>query len=220
MKDLAAVGVALLLGARHGAGPDHLAAVAALATRGGAALPLAVRFAAGHAGVLLLAAVGLGALDVGGLAPPWLERAGEIISGAMLLALGIATLRRRVPVLHSHLHAHEGGLVHAHPHAHPQGRGDRHSHPHGVVALGGAFALAGLPSHLLTVAPVLAAHGGLARAACVAAFGAGILATMLAFGAAAGATLRRSARPERFARAASLAAVAIGAGWIASRLFE
>ncbi|MCI0588518.1 MAG: hypothetical protein L0323_16935 [Planctomycetes bacterium] len=220
MRDLAAVGVALLLGARHGAGPDHLAAVAALATRGGSPLPLALRFAAGHASVLLLATAALGALEVGGLASPWLERAGEIVSGAMLLALGIATLRRRRPVLHSHLHAHEGGLVHAHPHAHPDGKGEPHSHAHGAAALGGAFALAGLPSHLLTVAPVLAARDGLSRAACVAAFAAGILATMVAFGAAAGATIRHSARPERFARAASLAAVAVGAGWVAIRLFE
>src|SRR5262245_26412768 len=129
MRDLAAVGVALLLGARHGAGPDHLAAVAALATRGGSALGLAVRFAAGHAAVLLLATAGLEALEAGGLAPPWLERAGEVASGAMLLALGIATLRRRGPRLHSHLHAHEGGLVHAHPHAHPEASADRHAHP-------------------------------------------------------------------------------------------
>ncbi|HET6204616.1 MAG TPA: hypothetical protein VFI25_17625 [Planctomycetota bacterium] len=221
MSDLPAVGLAFLLGARHGAGPDHLAAVAALATRGGSrwgALRLAARFAAGHSIVLLLATAALGALEVGGIAPLWLGRVGEILSGAMLVLLGLATLRPGQGYLHSHLHAHEGGEVHAHPHAHEGRDHGRHAHAHGAAALGGAFALAGLPSHLQNVAPVLVATGAVARAACVGAFAAGILATMVAFGAAAGAA--RSRRPAPYARAASFAAVGVGAVWVAVRLFE
>lgn len=219
MPDLLAIGLAFLLGVRHGAGPDHLAAVASLVAGGGGArrsLGLALRFAIGHSLVLLLAGGGLAAL--GGRLPPAFERVTEAGAGVLLVGLGLASLRRTGRYVHLHVHAHEGGIEHAHPHAHEGIEHASHSHPHAATALGGAFALSGLPSHLLNVAPLLAARGLLARGLCAAAFGAGIVATMAAFGLATREAIARSRSPRLLSAAISSVAAALGAVWVARSL--
>ena len=219
MPGLLAIGLAFLLGARHGAGPDHLGAVASLVAGGGGArksLGLALRFALGHSLVLLLAGGGLAAL--GGHLSPAFERWTEAGGGVLLIALGLASLRSTTRYVHSHVHTHEGGIEHAHPHPHEGIEHAAHVHIHAAAALGGAFALSGLPSHLLNVAPLLAARGLLARGLCVGAFGAGIVATMTACGLATREAVARSRNPRLLSAAISTIAAALGVVWIARSL--
>lgn len=91
------IGVALLLGARHGFDADHLAAIDALARlHAGARRPRLARisgllFAAGHGAIVLLAALWLhGRADA---LPAWLEGAGSTIAALLLLFLGLVNLR-------------------------------------------------------------------------------------------------------------------------------
>ena len=91
------VGVALLLGARHGFDADHLAAIDALARLHAASRrPRLARlsgllFASGHGAVVLLAALWLhGRADA---LPAWLDGAGSTVAALLLLLLGLVNLR-------------------------------------------------------------------------------------------------------------------------------
>ncbi len=92
------IGVALLLGIRHGFDADHLAAIDALARlhAGGERRPRLARlsgllFAAGHGAIVLLAALWLhGRADA---LPAWLEGAGSLVAALLLLLLGLLNLR-------------------------------------------------------------------------------------------------------------------------------
>ena len=225
---------ALALGFLHGLGADHLMAIAALAVGpAGAtaatpmrtrALGVAIRFAVGHA---LLLAIGAGAIvALGWSLPLVVERGGEILGGALLVAMGLAgvwgVLSGRV-YGHSHQHRDEPT---AHWHLHV-GHPDRHpratAHSHLPTIVGAAFAVSSLRA-LTLLAPAM---GGDAfdvvtlptLLALIAVFGVGILLSMSLFGVAF-ARLMSTAAIARVGRGAVLAmaaaSVSLGVFWIVS----
>ena len=194
---------ALALGFLHGLDADHLMAIASLAIKprtgrpGPTPFDVAVRFALGHA-VLLLAGSAL-VLLVGWQIPEVVEQTGERVGGVLLIGMGLFTLWIVASDRlygHSHGHAHEG---HAHPphdashadHVHWHlhfGRRDRHptsgDHAHGAGVLGAVFAVSGLRA-LTLLAPTL--HGSATGSFVmliylVAVFAVGILLSMSLFG--------------------------------------
>jgi ABC-type nickel/cobalt efflux system permease component RcnA len=123
--------IALLLGLRHAADPDHLVAVTTLvagARSGGAraAARLGAAWGAGHALTLLV--FGLPIVLAGLTLPEPLERLAEAAIGVLIVGLAVQLLRRwRRGAYHAHEHQHEG-LRHAHVHGH--GGALRHAHAH------------------------------------------------------------------------------------------
>jgi ABC-type nickel/cobalt efflux system permease component RcnA len=123
--------VALLLGLRHAADPDHLVAVSTLLVTGPdrrarRAGRLGLAWGLGHATTLVL--LGAPVVLVGSYLPEAAQRAAEALAGALIMALAVQLLlrwRRTRP--HTHAHAH-GALVHRH--LHPHGLGEEHAHVH------------------------------------------------------------------------------------------
>ena len=194
---------ALALGFLHGLGADHLMAIASLAIKprtgrpGPTPFDVAVRFAFGHA-VLLLAGSAL-VLLVGWQIPEVVEQTGERVGGVLLIGMGLFALWIVASDRlygHSHGHVHEGHLHPAHDASHADhvhwhlhlGRRDRHpssgDHAHGAGVLGAVFAVSGLRA-LTLLAPTL--HGSATRSFVmliylVAVFAVGILLSMSLFG--------------------------------------
>lgn len=211
---------AFVLGAVHGLGPDHCAAVLSLAARsssGKESVRLAVRFGAGHAVVLALA--GGAAAGAGLVVPQDLSTLAESVCGALLVGMGLFTLlspRGQGITLHRHDHEHPGaGEAHAHWHAHARGE-EAHAHRHVAFGTGALFALSGLRA-LLLAAPVAAAaiRSPLEAAGAVLTFAAGVVASMAAFGILLRPFLDMGRRTDRLAQlprlVAGLACVAVGA---------
>ena len=225
------VASAVFLGFLHGLGADHLMAIAALsigaagetaAVQRSRAFGVAVRFAFGHA---VLLGLGAGALVIVGWSLPLMfERAGEVLGGVLLVALGavgIWMVRGGHVYGHSHLHGNEA-VPHWHLHV---GRRDRHplaaAHSHLPTIVGAAFALSSLRA-LTALAPfgdrVTAAplSSVLVMIAC---FGVGILLSMSLFGVAF-ARAMSAAAAARLGHAAALlmavTSIALGVFWIVS----
>ncbi len=205
------------LGALHGAGPDHLAAMGALSGGRAYGLRVAFRFALGHLVVLAPAAVLLEPLL--SRIPPGFERWAEILGGGLLVAVGLGTLAASLGV-HFHRHVHPDGTQHRHLHHHQH----EHGHPHrgGLHLAGAVGALLALSSMRVVGAAVISVSGPsvLAALAGVAAFGLGIVASM----SLAGAVL--AAVPRRYPAAGpwmhrGLASVAVGVGlyWSVANAF-
>jgi cytochrome c biogenesis protein CcdA len=221
-----------VLGIRHALEADHVAAVAALATRASSArqsAKLAALWGAGHATVLLL--VGAALVVLGAAVPPGLARAFEGAAGLLLAALGVDVLRRvRARRVHFHVHRHPEGVRHVHLHAHagePEAAHDperhQHEHPRGLLArallVGSVHGLAG--SAALVVVS-LQAVGSVPRAlAYMAVFGLGSILGMVLFSLMIALPLRvRSRHLERAAQGleAALGAFSLALGlWIAVR---
>ena len=112
----------LLLGMRHATEPDHLAAVASLASRERslkAGLLHGMAWGIGHSLMLLIVAAALGLL--GWMIPPLVAGHMERVVGAMLIVLGIGVARRMWREgIHLHVHTHAQRVnaladVHSHP---------------------------------------------------------------------------------------------------------
>lgn len=198
-------------------GPDHLAAVAPLATADGRRGWIAGwTWGVGHAsGVVVVAALAIQLRDV---LPPvdvisgWSER----IVGAALVAIGLWALRRSARIDHGP-HAH--GEV-AHDHVHVQagpGWMQRLGHAHASFYMGILHGVAGT-SHFLGVLPALALPTRAAGLAYIGAFGVGTVAAMTAFAAVLASAGRRlrpgSAGHRRMMRAAAALALSVGAWWL------
>jgi ABC-type nickel/cobalt efflux system permease component RcnA len=125
-----------LLGMRHAADADHVAAVATLATRSRSVAQTVlqgVAWGTGH--TLTLMVFGGAVLLAGAAVPAQAAQALELAVGVMLVALGADALyrlwRERI---HFHAHRHVDGAAHFHAHSH---RGEsvlhdpaRHDHVH------------------------------------------------------------------------------------------
>ena len=128
---LLALGVALLLGLRHAADPDHLVALSTLVAGGErratrTAARLGGLWGAGHA--LALVALGLPVVLFHAVLPEALQRSAETAIGVVIAVLAVRLLVRwRRGAYHVHAHAH-GGERHAHVHAHRDSRAHQHAH--------------------------------------------------------------------------------------------
>jgi cytochrome c biogenesis protein CcdA len=127
---LSVLGLGLLLGLRHAADPDHVAAVStfiASAPRQSRAWRLGATWGAGHA--LTLCAVGSAIIILRLRLPPYWAPAAESAVGLVLVALGLGSLVRpggRGSLLaHDHSHRHQD-IAHGHDPLTP----GPHSHPH------------------------------------------------------------------------------------------
>jgi nickel/cobalt transporter (NicO) family protein len=201
---------ALALGFLHGLGGDHLMAIAALsvdgrvesssaAARRARALGIAARFAIGHA---LLLGLGAGAIVIVGWSiPPHVERGGEMLGGALLIAMGLMTLQ------HLRAHPRHGSLSRAHAHV--------------PTIVGAAFAISSLRA-LAMLTPFgdhLAAASLAQLLSLIAAFAGGILASMLLFGVALAGLLstRALARVGHAAGAlVGVSSIMRGLAWVAT----
>lgn len=218
---------ALSLGFLHGLGADHLMAIAALAVNSdGAAgagrrepMRVAVRFALGHALVLL---VGAGAvLLLGWQIPELVERTGEIVGGMLLILMGAFTLWV-VAAERLYGHTHRAGWLNWHVHF---GRRDRHPAPpaHSTRAgvLGAVFAVSGLRA-LTLLGPELSPGGATASLLTllylVGVFAVGILLSMSLFGIVLSRLLGSQVMAAAVGRAAALvtavASIALGVYWV------
>jgi hypothetical protein len=210
------LGFLLMAIAAMSVGPGGEAPVAKRAR----AFGVAVRFAVGHALLLVLGAGAL--LLLGWSLPIVVERVGEMLGGALLILLGGVGLwgvgAGRV-YGHSHRHGHEPA-----PHWHLHiGRPDRHpmpgAHSHIPTILGAAFAVSSLRA--LTM---LAPFGGQIGAApvpmllgSIAVFAVGLLLSMSLFGVAF-AGLLTAPVVARLGRAAAgamaICSIALGVFWL------
>jgi sulfite exporter TauE/SafE len=194
----------LVLGVRHALEADHVAAVAALASRArsfGDYVKLAGAWGVGHAVAIVL--FGSAVIALGVSLPEAVARGFEVAVGVVLIALGIDVLRRvRRERVHFHVHDHGDGHVHVHAHAHDSvakvhdAAAHQHAHPQGAlrraVFVGGVHGLSGSAALLLLP---LAGNGSVAQAvAYLAVFGIGTIIGMILFSVSLAVPLRLSAR--------------------------
>ena len=126
-----ALGLALLLGLRHAADPDHLVAVSTLVagtkdepTR--AAARLGAFWGIGHA--LALVVIGLPVVLAHAVLPELAQRIAESAIGAIIMVLAVRLLLQwRRGGYHVHAHDH-GDRGHTHFHAHPAAGDHAHGH--------------------------------------------------------------------------------------------
>jgi nickel/cobalt transporter (NicO) family protein len=195
----------LALGALHGLGPDHAAAVAALSVRAGRvreALAIALRFALGHGAVFALSSVA--ARAVLAALPSGFERACEVLGGVALAVLGVVTLLGSVGV-----HTHGEAGLHRHLPAQPM-----HRHGRGALdaGLGAVFALSSARTLALS-GPWTGAGAGQSLLLALA-FAAGVLASMSAVALLLTTLSRdRSGAQAILRRTAGAAALGLGCFW-------
>lgn len=134
--------VAVLLGLRHAADPDHLAAMTTLIAGGRerasrTAAKLGFAWGLGHGATLF--AFGLPIVLFNARLPERLQQLAETAIGLVIVFLAVRLLVRwRRGMFHAHDHEHDG-LRHAHLHAHEHLAG--HAHPHNERSAPGAFAI-------------------------------------------------------------------------------
>jgi len=218
---------ALSLGFLHGLGADHLMAIATLSVNPDGTgrverrepIRVALRFALGHAVVLLVGAGGV--LLLGWQIPALVERTGEIVGGVLLILMGGFTLWV-VAAERLYGHTHHSGWRQWHVHF---GRRDRHpappAHSGSAGLLGAVFAVSGLRA-LTLLGPELSPGGAGASLATllylVAIFAVGILLSMSLFGIVLSRVLgsdRLAASAGRGAAAVTaVASIALGMYWV------
>lgn len=206
------------------AGPDHLAAVAPLATdQRRRAWQAGLLWGLGHSSGVLV--VGLLALWLRDRLPldmlsAWSER----LVGVVLIAVGLWGLRRAFARhVHAHPHVH-GPVVHDHTHVHNHqphavvaDNRPTHAHTHAAFAIGILHGLAG-SSHFIAVLPALALPGLAASIGYLGGYGAGTVAGMSGFAFGIGllgrSAIHRPARRRWLLSASSAAAIVVGVVWL------
>jgi hypothetical protein len=209
-------------GVLHGLGPDHLAAITALAGADSGfqrIISCALRFALGHAMVIALA--GGAALLGKELIPAAWEIAFDVLAGTLLVVAGVVvfvafatgyiTLEHRV-----HIHGKS-----SHRHSHLQLRfwsEHRDIHDLKSITIGALFGLGGSRS-VLAIAPLALSHSVGDCCLRIIAFTLGIGLAMTAFGAVASRILRfRFITPQSMALLSAILCIVTGCWTIAGRL--
>ena len=192
-----------LLGMRHALETDHVAAVAALATRS-TSVADSVRQGAvwgvGH--TLTLFVFGSMVLLMDSLMPQHLAQGLEFAVGIMLVLLGVDVLWRVIQErVHFHVHRHDNGTCHFHAHSHA-GEEDhpaihkhqhpaRHTFPLRALFVGLMHGMAG--SAVLILLILQAVDSPLTGMFYIALFGVGSIAGMAALSVVIAIPLRYSA---------------------------
>lgn len=214
----------LLAGAAHVfAGPDHLAAVAPIATtQRRQSWLLGLLWGAGHSsGVWLLALMALifrSALPLETISQ-WSER----LVGVVLILVGLWGVRRLLSTrVHAHVHQHQDEAEHVHMHVHSEGINSnhphQHQHSHSALGVGMLHGLAGT-SHLLGVLPAVAFAKLLESLSYLIGFGLGSMISMTLFtwgmGTLASAFEHRGTMIYRtIAGVGCAAAIMVGINWL------
>jgi hypothetical protein len=206
-------------------GPDHLAAVAPIASDQRRTPWMAgALWGLGHSSGVLL--VGVLALWLRGWLPldavsSWSERA----VGVVLIGIGLWGLHRALR-RHVHTHPHSHGPM-RHQHAHVHGAAvaadathvaASHAHTHAAFLVGVLHGLAG-SSHLIGVLPALALPGLLASTGYLGGYGIGTVAGMTVFASGIGwlatqARARHVDAPRWLLSTCSALALVVGAAWL------
>lgn len=209
----ALVGLGFLLGLRHALEPDHLSAVAALASRSARVRDVARVAAAwglGHAAVLLAAGTAL--VWTGAHWPPALAATLELAAGAILVWLGVDVVRRALPAplpaVGAVALATEGGPSDGAP-----------TFAARAFVIGGVHGVEGSGAVVLVALPSV--HSASAAALYLGAFGLGSVAGMVACSFAVtlplGIVARRFAGgARRLQLAVGVTSLAVGASMIAA----
>lgn len=197
------LGLGFLFGLRHALDADHIAAVAALATRSRSVkdtVHVGVAWGLGHG--LTLFAVSIVVLVMGAGFPERVAALAEFLVGIMLVGLGLDVVRRTIRErlhVHGHGHADDGYHVHIHSHAGEDRHEDarhQHSHPAGLprraAVVGLMHGLAGSAALLLLT--LGAFDSVLVALAYVALFGIGSTLGMAVLSFTMALPLRRAAR--------------------------
>ncbi|HKH11035.1 MAG TPA: sulfite exporter TauE/SafE family protein [Rubrobacter sp.] len=215
--------ISVLLGLRHAADPDHLAAVTTLIAaeddpdKVRKAGFMGLSWGAGHGTTLVL--IGLPLVLFDRFLPGVVQQAAEALIGAIIILLAVRLLLRwRRGVFHAHAHAH-GGEPHRHVHSHA--RDEAHEHPHkrrtplgayGVGLVHGVGGSGGLTLLLLsTISDKVQAAGALLLFAAGTAVSMALLSTALGLAIAGGPLGRKF---ERVAPVLGVLGVTFGA-WYA-----
>ncbi len=221
----------LLVGMRHALEADHLAAVAALVSRGRSlksALRLGAAWGLGH--TLTLFTAGAVVLSLDGVMPEQIARIFEFAVGLMLAALGLDLLRRLVAArVHFHVHRHGDGTVHFHAHSHAREGNhavSRHDHVHArglslrALAVGLMHGLAGSAALILLTAGQIESF--VWALSYLALFGVGSMIGMAALSVVIALPLQRLGRSLSWAHntlGATVGFATLGLGaWIAYRI--
>lgn len=216
ISPLAGVLLGAAVGARHAFEPDHLTAMATLASEardGRRGAVLGALWGLGH--TISLTAVGLVLIAIDGALPARLAAGFELAVSAVLIALGVRAIARAVGDMRrgasrghahgGHHHVHAGATAHVH-----LGAATFALRP---LVVGLVHGLAG--SGALTALAFARVPSPAARAAFVIVFGLGSIAGMAAVSALAGASLRRwLGGPRRgLTIAAGALSIALGVLW-------
>jgi ABC-type nickel/cobalt efflux system permease component RcnA len=192
-----------LYGLRHALDADHVAAVAALATRARSArqmLRLGLAWGGGHAVTLFAVCALVLGLDLG--FTDEVAHGLELLVGVMLIALGLDVVRRvRRERMHAHAHRHGADTTHLHLHTHAGEAAhaeSRHGHDHPATLPGRAAAI-GLMHGLAGSAGLLLLSAGAMESVAVglvyiALFGLGSMLGMAALSLTIALPLRYTAR--------------------------
>lgn len=201
-------------------GPDHLAAVAPLATeRASARWRLGLRWGIGHAsGVVLVGFLSLILRDILPLQSfsSWAER----LVGVVLIGVGLWGMRKALSNhVHTHVHTHDGE-PHAHVHVHIPRRIRTHLHTHAAFLIGILHGVAG-GSHFLAVLPALAFPTLLEGATYLTCYAIGTVVSMVLFSGLVGLVANQCSRlGGAFHKVCMLgfsgAAILVGVVWIGS----
>jgi nickel/cobalt transporter (NicO) family protein len=182
--------------------------------RRGRAVGIATRFALGHA---LLLALGAGIIVlVGWTIPPHVERGGEMLGGALLVAMGLLTLQH----LRGHSTTHRVPST-EHPAPSTEHPAPSTQHSHLPAMIGAAFAISSLRA-LAMLTPFGANAGAQPLpllVALIAVFSVGILISMSLFGVALAGILSTRAL-QRVGQGAGalvgLSSIVLGVAWLAT----
>ena len=223
---MSAIFLGFLIGLRHALEADHIAAVAALASRTSTAreaVRVGLAWGLGHTITLLLVGTVVVVLDAA--VPIQFAHYLEFAVGVMLVALGADVVRRVIrDRIHFHVHGHDSGVVHFHAHTHVDTRGphkeDAHQHvhppgfPYRALLVGLMHGMAGSAALILLT---LSSVDSIALAiGYMALFGLGSLLGMAALSLAIALPLRATARNLTWAHnslqcALGITSVALGA---------
>lgn len=216
-----------LIGLRHALEADHVAAVAALATRSPSvkgAVRLGTMWGIGHTASLFLIGGAVVALDAS--LPENFAHWLELAVGVVLVGLGLDVIWRIARErIHFHVHQHDDGIEHFHGHAHRRerrGHGPhRHEHASGIPSraflVGIVHGMAGSAALiLLTLSTVKSVSAALLYLFL---FGLGSILGMAALSVVIAVPLRMSSKgmawAHNFVQAAlGLATIGIGASLI------
>ena len=191
-------------GALHALSPGHgksMVAAYLVGTRGRPrdAITLGATVTVTHTiGVFALGLVALSLSDL--ILPedlyPWLN----LISGCLVLVVGIGVLRSRLrKAKREHHHHHD----HSHPHAHPHPHSHSHSHDRrNIIAMGASAGLIPCPSALVVLLGAVAQAQIALGLVLIIAFSAGLATTLTVLGLAVVWTQQRAVRLEPTGRAA------------------